>query len=122
MDGNEELKEKLLDHSMTREELLLEHTHTFIAEYSYKTGQLEIYPEDGHFVDFDRKSLDTDFEHAFYKTVFKRDLPISVCMLCRIFMSGFGFQCCIILMRTGKETGLCWHLPMPRKSWRLCMN
>lgn len=36
MDGNEELKEKLLDHSMTREELLLEHTHTFIAEYSYK--------------------------------------------------------------------------------------
>lgn len=75
MDGNEELKEKLLDHSMTREELLLEHTHTFIAEYSYKTGQLEIYPEDGHFVDFDRKSLDTDFEHAFYKTVFKRDLP-----------------------------------------------
>ena len=25
MDGNEELKEKLLDHSMTREELLLEH-------------------------------------------------------------------------------------------------
>ena len=40
MDGNEELKEKLLDHSMTREELLLEHTHTFIAEYSYKTGQL----------------------------------------------------------------------------------
>ena len=76
MDGNEELKEKLLDHSMTREELLLEHTHTFIAEYSYKTGQLEIYPEDGHFVDFDRKSLDTDFEHAFYKTVFKRDLPL----------------------------------------------
>ena len=31
MDGNEELKEKLLDHSMTREELLLEHTHTFIV-------------------------------------------------------------------------------------------
>lgn len=51
---------------MTREELLLEHTHTFIAEYSYKTGQLEIYPEDGHFVDFDRKSLDTDFEHAIF--------------------------------------------------------
>ena len=76
MDGNEEVKEKLLDYSMTREELLLEHTHTFIAEYSYKTGQLEIYPEDGHFVDFDRKSLDTDFEHAFYKTVFKRDLPL----------------------------------------------
>ena len=45
MDGNEELKEKLLDYSMTREELLLEHTHTFIAEYSYKTGQLEIYPK-----------------------------------------------------------------------------
>ena len=51
---------------MTREEVILEHTHTFIADI-YKTGQLEIYPEDGHFVDFDRKSLDTDFEHAFIK-------------------------------------------------------
>ena len=40
MDGNEELKEKLLDHSMTREELLLEHTHTFIAYYCLEV----IYP------------------------------------------------------------------------------
>ena len=76
MDNNyEEIKEEKLENVLSREELLLEHTHTFIIEYSVKTKEFEIFPENNHYVDFDWKLLN-DRENTFLKTVFKPDVEL----------------------------------------------
>lgn len=77
MDNNyEELREKVLDRELSKEELLLRHTHTIIAEYSFKTRQLDIYPKEQDFVREDKIVADIASEHSFHKLVFKPDLPL----------------------------------------------
>lgn len=77
MDNNyEEVREEALNRVVSREELLLEHTHTFIAEYSFETNTFQVYPEDNHYIDFDWKLLNADHGSPFLKTVFKPDVPL----------------------------------------------
>ena len=54
MDNNyAEFKEEKLENVMSREELLLEHTHSFIVEYSFSKNTFEIFPKQNHYVNLD---------------------------------------------------------------------
>lgn len=77
MDNNyAEFKEEKLENVMSREELLLEHTHSFIVEYSFSKNTFEIFPKQNHYVNFDWRQLRTERESEFLKTVFKPDVEL----------------------------------------------
>lgn len=77
MDNNyEEVKEEKINGGVSREELLLVHTHTFIVEYSFQTDTFQVYPEQNDYVNFDWKFLNVNHGRAFLKTIFKPDVDL----------------------------------------------